>query len=183
VKDSNAQPCMYAGPSWPERACFLPLLTRSGVRRPPPPPSMRTCILPFLPPPREQVTLGPGAYSIEETAYWSERVYRHAALCYATLCCAVHCWAGGAGLSCRAASGTPASRRVHAYPHLPPPIMLRCAPCCLGNSRPACPPCALQSLCFFDSTAQALPARCCRRCRRADVRPRSLLLARASAAT
>ena len=23
-----------------------------------------------------QVTLGPGAYSIEETAYWSERVYR-----------------------------------------------------------------------------------------------------------
>ncbi len=23
-----------------------------------------------------EVTLGPGAYSIEETAYWSERVYR-----------------------------------------------------------------------------------------------------------
>ena len=26
--------------------------------------------------PALQVTLGPGAYSIEETAYWSERVYR-----------------------------------------------------------------------------------------------------------
>ena len=27
-----------------------------------------------------QVTLGPGAYSIEETAYWSERVYRRGTL-------------------------------------------------------------------------------------------------------
>lgn len=28
-----------------------------------------------------QVTLGPGAYSIEETAYWSERVYRWDPVC------------------------------------------------------------------------------------------------------
>lgn len=33
-----------------------------------------------------QVTLGPGAYTIEETAYWSERVYRCAVQCSA-LCC------------------------------------------------------------------------------------------------
>ena len=28
-----------------------------------------------------EVTLGPGAYSIEETAYWSERVYRCVCVC------------------------------------------------------------------------------------------------------
>ena len=36
-----------------------------------------------------QVTLGPGAYTIEETAYWSERVYRCAVQCtmlYITPC-------------------------------------------------------------------------------------------------
>lgn len=32
------------------------------------------CLLQIVEP---EVTLGPGAYTIEETAYWSERVYSH----------------------------------------------------------------------------------------------------------
>ncbi len=62
---------------------WLPAVTYSGALAlcaawvPGAHPVLTHCPLPALPPPSQEVTLGPGTYGIEETAFWSERVYSH----------------------------------------------------------------------------------------------------------
>lgn len=72
--------------------------TQTHTHTPPPPSTTSSINHGCNAPPTLQVTLGPGDYSIEETAFWSERVYSHvsgAGLCVCVLAWGIDAWDRG----------------------------------------------------------------------------------------